>query len=197
MGWNNRILWQSHSENRNSWRDLPAGPWNTTINIFWADKTWGLEHILHVLSIKADRDALIIDAAFIKVAQHATGAKDALPIGNRTNKGRTDKQDSYCCCWRFQKSFTYFPHSGQCQRYGTHRRIACKPVRGQVPCSLLLWHSNPMLEQAKHQNMEVVIPFRKYRRHQREHDPHMYKERHLVEYFSYKTQVLSRNCNPM
>ena len=45
------------------------------------------------------------------------------------------------------------------------------------------YDSDAVLEQARQQKMEVVIPSRKCRRHQREYDAHVYKERHLVECF--------------
>ena len=44
------------------------------------------------------------------------------------------------------------------------------------------YDSDAVLEQARQQKMEAVIPSRKCRRHQREYDAHVYKERHLVEY---------------
>ena len=60
------------------WRDLPAefGPWNTVHKRFLEWTRLGVwDDILRMLSIKADRDALIIDATFVRVHQHATGAK--------------------------------------------------------------------------------------------------------------------------
>ena len=40
--------------------------------------------------------------------------------------------------------------------------------------------------------MEVVIPSRKCRRQQREYAAHVYKERHLVEYFFAKLKSFRR-----
>ena len=49
-----------------------------------------------------------------------------------------------------------------------------------------------VLEQARQQKMEAVIPSRKCRRHQREYDAHVYKERHLVECFFAKLKSFRR-----
>ena len=54
------------------------------------------------------------------------------------------------------------------------------------------YDSDAVLEQARQQKMEVVIPPRKCRRHQREYDVHVYKERHLVECFFAKLKSFRR-----
>ena len=54
------------------------------------------------------------------------------------------------------------------------------------------YDSDPVLEQARQQKMEAVIPSRKCRRHQREYDAHVYKERHLVECFFAKLKSFRR-----
>ncbi len=60
------------------WRDLPSefGHWKTVHKRFlqWAKlEVW--DNILKTLSIHADREAIIIDASFIKVHQHGCGGK--------------------------------------------------------------------------------------------------------------------------
>ena len=54
------------------------------------------------------------------------------------------------------------------------------------------YDSDAVLEQARQQKMEVVIPSRKCRRQQREYDAHVYKERHLVECFFAKLKSSTR-----
>ena len=56
---------------------------------------------------------------------------------------------------------------------------------------------NAVLKQAGQQIMEVVTPSRKRRRHPRTHDFHVYKERHLVECFFCKDQVILLYCNTL
>jgi len=43
------------------------------------------------------------------------------------------------------------------------------------------YDTDAIVEQAKHQGMEVVIPPKRNRKEQREHDKDLYKLRHLVE----------------
>ena len=60
------------------WRDLPSefGPWKTVHKRFlqWAKLAiW--DSILKELSLNADPEVIIIDASFIKLHQHGSGAK--------------------------------------------------------------------------------------------------------------------------
>ena len=70
-------------ENRSVLRDLHPefGPWKTVHKRFlqWAKlEVW--DDILRMLSINADPEAIIIDATFIRLHQHATGAKGGTSI---------------------------------------------------------------------------------------------------------------------
>ena len=60
------------------WRDLPSefGPWRTVYGRFanWA-KLGAWDAVLQELTRDADWDAIMIDASYIKLHQHGTGAK--------------------------------------------------------------------------------------------------------------------------
>ena len=77
----NAILWLMKTGA--PWRDLHPefGPWKTVHKRFlqWAKlEVW--DDILRMLSINADPEAIIIDATFIRLHQHATGAKGGTSI---------------------------------------------------------------------------------------------------------------------
>ena len=60
------------------WRDLPFrfGPWQTVYKRFWQWADLGIwDEVLQELSKDADFEAIMIDASFVKVHQHGTGAK--------------------------------------------------------------------------------------------------------------------------
>lgn len=86
----NAILWIMKTGA--PWRDLHPefGPWNTVHKRFleWARlEVWN--DILRILSINADPEAIIIDATFIKLHQHGTGAKG----GTSTRRSGAVKED--------------------------------------------------------------------------------------------------------
>ena len=84
------VLWMARTGS--PWRDLPGefGPWNTVHKRFleWAKlEVW--DDLLRMLSINADPEAIIIDATFIKLHQHGTGAKGGTSI-RRSGVARVD-----------------------------------------------------------------------------------------------------------
>lgn len=86
----NAILWLMKTGD--PWRDLHPefGPWKTAHKRFleWAKlEVW--DDILRMLSINADTEAIIIDATFIKLHQHGTGAKG----GTSTRRSGAVKED--------------------------------------------------------------------------------------------------------
>ena len=66
-----------------SWRDLPSefGAWQTVYKRFsqWA-KMGIWDEVLQELSQEADPEAIIIDASFVKLHQHGSGAKGGTSI---------------------------------------------------------------------------------------------------------------------
>jgi transposase len=76
------------------WRDLPSdyGNWNNTHRRFcrWRDKgIW--EKIMDALINEPDFEWLIIDASYIKVHQHAAGARGGNQDMDRTKGGSTQR----------------------------------------------------------------------------------------------------------
>jgi len=74
------------------WRDLPSefGAWQTVYKRFsqWA-KLGIWDDVLTELSMDADPEAIIIDASFVKLHQHGTGAKG----GTSNSKSDEVKED--------------------------------------------------------------------------------------------------------
>ncbi len=60
-----------------------------------------------------------------------------------------------------------------------------KELIADIPAQHLIadrgYDSDAIVEQAKSQGMQAVIPPRKSRKEQREYDKHLYRQRHLVE----------------
>lgn len=62
--------------------------------------------------------------------------------------------------------------------------LACALIAGLVAEHLIAYKgsdSDVIVEQARHQGMQPVIPPRKNRKAQREYDKHLYRQRHRVE----------------
>ena len=67
------------------WRDLPLefGPWQTVYKRFWQWAQTGIwDEVLQELAQDADPEAIMVDASFVKLHQHGTGAKG----GTSSNK---------------------------------------------------------------------------------------------------------------
>jgi transposase len=125
-----------------------------------------------------DFEWLMIDASHCKVHPHATGAKGCNQEMSRT-KG--DSIPRYTWPWmrmvcRSRVIITQGADA-DCQQ--------ALPLMAGIKANYLLadrgYDAQYILEQAKQQGMEPVIPPRKNRQQQRDYDRHLYKLRHLVE----------------
>lgn len=121
-----------------------------------------------VVGYKCRPETIIIDATFIKLHQHGTGAK-----------GSTSSR-----------------RSGVAKAGNVNDIVpACDLLEGLLADKILAgraYDANKLLALAERQKHEVVIPPIPGRLVQRKYDAHAYKERHLVECFFAKLKSFRR-----
>ncbi|MBL8640431.1 MAG: IS5 family transposase, partial [Alphaproteobacteria bacterium] len=163
------------------WRDLPPdyGGWSNTHRRFirWRDKgIW--EKLLDVLIDEPDYEWLMIDASHCKVHPHAAGAKGGNQDMSPHKRGLNTKIHMAVDALGLPLRVLITEGStADCTQ-------ASKLIEGLSADYLLAdrgYDSDAILEQAKAQKMEPVIPPKKNRKIQRAYDKDLYKARHLVE----------------
>ncbi|MCB1719577.1 MAG: IS5 family transposase, partial [Candidatus Competibacteraceae bacterium] len=163
------------------WRDLPPdlGHWSRVHRRFirWRDKgVW--EKLLEILIDDPDYEWLMIDASHCKVHPHAAGARGGNQDRGRNKRGLNTQihlaVDAHGLPVRVL--VTQGP-TADCTQ-------AAKLIEGLSAEHLLAdkgYDTDAILEQAKAQKMNPVIPPKKNRTTQRPYDEDLYKLRHLVE----------------
>ncbi len=136
------------------------------------------ERLLEVLIDDPDYEWLMIDASHCKVHPHATGARGGNQDMSRTKGGSTAR---YIWPWmRMVCRLRVFITQGttaDCTQAG-------RLIEGFDADYLLAdrgYDSDTIIEQARKQGMEAIIPPKRNRRTQRFYDKELYKLRHLVE----------------
>jgi len=142
----------------------------------WRDRgVW--EDLLELLVNEPDYEWLMIDATHIK-APHAAGAKGGNQAMSRSKGGSTPR-----CIWPWMRMVCW----SECllQTVPTADRTqALKLIEGIDAEALLAdraYDTDEIIIQAEESGMEVVMPPKKNRKVQRQHDTDLYKLRHLVE----------------
>jgi transposase len=161
------------------WRDLPSayGGWKNVHRRFcrWRDnRIWEL--LLETLVAEPKLEWLLIDASYIKVHMHATGAK-----GGNQGMGRSKGGSTQNYIWPWMRMVC--PSDALLQ---TASRLskAEELIDGINAGGLVAdkgYDSDDIVIKAENRGMKVVIPPRKNRNFQREYDKQVYKTRRLVE----------------
>ena len=163
------------------WRDLPPdlGDWKNTHRRFsrWRDRgVW--EKLLNVLTCEPDYKWLMIDASHCKVHPHAAGAKGGNQEMSRTKGGLNTKihlaVDAHGLPVRI--ALTEGTRADPQEAVGL--------INGLCADALLAdraYDTNAIIDAATEQGMEIVIPSKKNRIHQRGYSKKLYKMRHLIE----------------
>ncbi|WP_424948215.1 IS5 family transposase [Candidatus Spongiihabitans sp.] len=163
------------------WRDLPPdyGDWKNTHRRFcrWRDKgIW--ENLLSQIIDEPDFEWIMIDASHIKVHPHAAGAVGGKSSYESDKRGLNTKihlaVDAHGMPIRF---IVTKGTRADC----TQASALIDGFEGEYLLADRAYDTQEILDQAKSQNMKVVIPPKKNRKEQREYDKHLYKIRHLVE----------------
>jgi len=143
------------------------GDWSNTHRCFirWRDKgIW--EKLLEVLIDDPDYEWLMIDASRCKVHPHAAGAKGGDHDMNRTKGGGAQHQDTSgrgCAHGMPVRVFITQGTTADCTQAG-------RLIEGLDADYLLAdrgYDSNAIIEQARKQGMEAIIPPKKNRTAQR------------------------------
>ena len=176
------------------WRDLPKefGPWQTVYKRFSKWAKLSIWHNLFTSLIKdADNESIMVDSSYVKLHQHGCGAKGGQyfqAIG-RSRGGLTTKIHAVV-------DGLGNPVRIKLTSGNVHDSVpSCDLIAGLKADNLLAdkaYDADKLINQAKSDYCNIVIPPRSNRREQRSIDKHVYKERHLVECFFAKLKSYRR-----
>jgi transposase len=177
------------------WRLLPRiyGSWRAIHMRFknWADKgIWA--DLFEQVKVDPDMEATMIDATIVRAHACSAGYKkdsqDQEALG-RSKGGFTTKVHALVDA--LGNPLKFILTSGQ-----RHDITQADSLVRDLENTMLLadkgYDSNALVEQLEGQKCIAVIPPKKNRKHQRDYDKHVYKERHLIECFFGKIKHFRR-----
>ena len=177
------------------WRLLPGiyGSWRAIRMRFksWADKGIWAELFTHV-QVNPDMEATMIDATIVRAHTCSAGynknSQDQEALG-RSKGGFSTKVHALVDALGNPLKFILTP--GQ-----RHDVTQAGSLVQDLENTMLLadkgYDSNAFVEQLRIQRSIAVIPPKKNRKHKRDYDRHLYKERHLIECFFGKIKHFRR-----
>ena len=177
------------------WRLLPSvyGSWRAVHMRFksWAKKgIWA--DLFAQVQVDADMEAAMIDATIVRAhacsAGYGKGSQNQEALG-RSKGGFTTKIHALVDAIGNPLKFILTP--GQ-----RHDITQADSLVASLDNTMLLadkgYDSNALVAQLKGQKCIAVIPSKKNRKHKRDYDEHVYKERHLIECFFGKIKHFRR-----
>lgn len=177
------------------WRLLPNiyGSWRAIHMRFksWADKgIWA--DLFEQVKVDPDMEATMIDATIVRAHACSAGYKkdrqDQEALG-RSKGGFTTKVHALVDALGNPLKFILTP--GQ-----RHDITQADSLVQDLENTMLLadkgYDSNALVEQLERQKCVAIIPPKKNRKHKRDYDEHVYKERHLIECFFGKIKHFRR-----
>ena len=163
------------------WRDLPPtyGNWNNVNRRFcrWRDKDiW--ERIFLAIIGTNECEWLLIDASFVKAHKHAHGAIGGSKRHRSLKRGANSKIHlSVDETGRPVRVIITAGTINDC----TKAEELTEDIEYDVLIADRGYDTNAIVDKAKQKNAEVVIPSKRSRKIQREHDKEKYKTRHIIE----------------
>jgi transposase len=177
------------------WRLLPSyyGSWRAIHRRFknWSDKgIWSI--LFEATKDQPDMEATMIDATIVRAHACAAGYKkdsQAQEALGRSKGGFTTK--IHALVDALGNPLKFILTSGQ-RHDITQSDSLVKGIKNTMLLADKAYDSNAFIAQLEEQNCIAVIPPKKNRKHQRDYDEHVYKERHLIECFFSKIKHFRR-----
>ena len=177
------------------WRLLPEkyGSWRAIHRRFkhWSDKGVWFD-LFKNISVNADKEFIIIDSTIVRAHACSSGYKkdsqEQEALG-RSKGGFTTKIHAAVDALGNPLRFILTP--GQ-RNDITQAESLVKDFTNTTVIADKGYDSNALIETIENSKSSAVIPPKKNRKAPREYDPHVYKERHLVECFFGKIKHFRR-----